>query len=147
MNQGQSQLNEFNRLLKIPYPETHAIRQHRLENDNIGAIVIGMRGKESHSHDKVIKYEILIDLRHFPYDIPHAYVMTPECKDLTHCNIYRNGRFEVAPRRDLCAVCVGPYAPIFAQLPRIRETRLMAFVNQLQYVLSNPNSDDTARLV
>ena len=140
--------NEFNRLLKIPYPGTHAIRQHRLESGNIGAIVIRMRGKEGHRHDKTIKYEILIDLRNFPYDIPHAYVMTPECDDISHCNIHYRNRFEVAPRRDLCSICIGAeYKIAFTNLPRIRETRLVGFLYQLQYVLSNPNPDDKAREV
>ena len=133
--------------LKISYPSVVSISNLKLANGNSGVVQLSMIGRKSHKRDGTIQYQIVIDFRGFPAEMPHAYVRLPSDSDIKHCNIYHADRFEIAPRIDLCAICIGGYSGTYSALERDRKQRLGCYINQLQYVLSNPNTKDTARCV
>ena len=133
--------------MKISYPSVVSISNLKLPNGNSGVVQVSMIGRQSHRTDKTITYQIVIDFRGFPVEVPEAYVRVPEDSQILHCNIYHEDRFAFAPRIPLCAVCRGDYDRIFWELPKDRLCRLDCYLNQLQYVLFNPNSRDTARCV
>ena len=133
--------------MKISYPSVVSIGNLRLPNGNSGVVQLSMIGRKSHRNDEKIQYQIVIDFRGFPAEMPYAYVRVPSDSQIMHCNIYHADRFRFAPRLDLCAICIGGYSGTFSALERVRKQRLDCYLNQLQYVLSNPNPDDTARCV
>ena len=135
------------RHMKIDYPSAVSIRNLRLPNGNFGVVQLTMIGRQSHRNSKTIWYQILIDFRGFPAELPHAYVRSPDDSQIMHCNIYHADRYPFAPRIPLCNVCIGDYSAIFSGLKKDRLQRLSCYLNQLQYALSNPNTDDTARSV
>ena len=134
--------NDF-RQMKIAYPSTKKIGGRELWNGNSGLVKLMMNGKKEHGSERKIKYEILIDFREFPAEVPRAYVRAPSCDLILHCNIGRAKNYEVAPGHDLCYICVGGgYLAVYQSLAKDRLIRLGAYLNQLQHVLSNPNPDD-----
>ena len=135
------------RHMKIDYPSVASIRNLRLPNGNFGVVQLTMIGRQSHKNSQTISYQILIDFRGFPAELPHAYVRSPDDSQIMHCNIYHADRYPFAPRISLCNVCIGDYSAAFSGLPKDRIQRLFCYLNQLQYALSNPNTGDTARSV
>jgi len=135
------------RRMKISYPSVVSIGNHRLANGNSGVVQVSMIGKQSHRLSKTITYQIVIDFRGFPAEVPYAYVSAPDDSQILHCNIFHEDRYALAPRIPLCAVCIGDYQDEFWNLPKDRLCRLDCYLNQLQYALSNPNPRDTARSV
>ena len=133
--------------MKIDYPSAGPIRNLRLPNGNFGVVQLTMIGRQSHKNSQTISYQILIDFRGFPAELPHAYVRSPDDSQIMHCNIYHADRYPFAPRISLCNVCIGDYSAAFSGLPKDRLQRLFCYLNQLQYALSNPNTGDTARRV
>ncbi|RZD49068.1 MAG: hypothetical protein CXT65_06515 [Methanobacteriota archaeon] len=133
--------------MKIDYPSVASIRNLRLPNGNFGVVQLTMIGRQSHKNSQTISYQILIDFRGFPAELPHAYVRSPDDSQIMHCNIYHSDRYPFAPRISLCNVCIGDYSAAFSGLPKDRLQRLFCYLNQLQYALSNPNTGDTARSV
>jgi hypothetical protein len=133
--------------MKISYPSVVSIGNHRLANGNSGVVQVSMIGKQSHRLSKTITYQIVIDCRGFPAEMPYAYVSAPDDSQILHCNIFHADRYALAPRIPLCAVCIGNYQDEFWNLPKDRLCRLDCYLNQLQYALSNPNPRDTARSV
>jgi len=138
-----SELNQT----KIMYPSLKSVRSHRLPNGNSGVILVTMTGVQREKGGPQVEYEMIIDARNFPSESPRAFVRTPECRKIKHCNIYKASRFNIAPMLDLSLICVGGWNEIYDTLERNRGTRLMAFLNHIQYVLSNPNNKDPARRV
>ena len=135
------------RHMKIDYPSVASIRNLKLPNGNFGVVQLTMLGRKSHKNGRTIPYQILVDFRGFPAELPHAYVRSPDDSQIMHCNIYHADRYTFAPRIPLCNVCIGDYSATFSKLPKDRIQRLFCYLNQLQYALSNPNTDDTARSV
>ena len=130
----------------LQYPTLRPVRSHRLPNGNSGAVLLNMIGVKTRRGGRKTVYEMILDFRNFPAETPRAFVRTPECSDIRHCNIYRASRFTVAPTLDICAVCTGSgWSELYDSLPKKREARLGVFLNHLQNVLSNPNPKDRAR--
>jgi len=138
------------RRMKIIYPSAAPIGVHRLPNGNFGAVLVDMVGRKSHRSNDTITYQIVIDFRSFPVEVPDALVKTPKDSDILHCNIWhaRDGE-PIAPRISLCRICIGldKYQVMYENLARDRLQRLDCYLNQLQYALSNPNNEpgNTAR--
>ena len=133
-------------MAKIQYPTIQSVRSHRLPNGNPGVIILSMIGVKERAGGSKTEYEMIIDFRNFPAESPRAFVKTPKCSVIKHCNIYKASRFSIAPSLEICAVCPGAgWSELYDSLPKKRETRLGAFLNHLQYVLSNPNQKDRAR--
>ena len=134
-------------MAKILYPSIKSVRSQRMPNGNHGVIVLTMNGVVRKKDGKRIDYEVILDLREFPSEYPRAFVMTPECSEIKHCNIHRSGKYSFAPALDLCNICIGDFSSLWDRLPRDKNTRFLAFLNHLQFVLSNPNHMDKARRV
>jgi hypothetical protein len=135
------------RHVKIDYPSIVSIRNHKLPNGNSGVVQLNMIGRQSHKNIQTIKYQLVIDFRGFPAEMPYAYVRFPDDSQIMHCNIHHADRFEFAPRLPLCPVCIGEYSNTFSGLEKNRVHRLNKYLRQLQSALSNPNTNDTARCV
>lgn len=133
------------RRVMIQYPSTAAVKQHRMRNGNFGVIQVTMIGVQSAGDSSDVRYQVLIDFRNFPSSTPVAYIRSPLSSEIRHCNIYKSDRYSLAPNIDLCAICIGSYAGSFEKLPENREMRLGCFLNQIQYILSNPNPNSRAR--
>ena len=133
-------------MAKMQYPTIQSVRSHRLPNGNPGVVILSMFGGNQRAGRSKEEYEMIIDFRNFPAESPRAFVKTPKCSLIKHCNIYRASRFSIAPSLEICAVCLGADWPdLYDSLPKKREARLGVFLNHLQYVLSNPNQNDRAR--
>ena len=133
-------------MAKTNYPTIRSVRSHRLPNGNPGVVILSMFGGNQRAGRSKEEYEMIIDFRNFPAESPRAFVKTPKCSLIKHCNIYRASRFSIAPSLEICAVCLGKGWPdLYDSLPKKREARLGVFLNHLQYVLSNPNQNDRAR--
>ena len=133
------------RRVMIQYPSTAAVRQHKMVNGNLGVIQVSMVGVRSSGSNSQVRYQVLIDFRGFPSSTPKAYIRSPRSSDIRHCNIHRSDRYAIAPNIDLCQVCIGNYARDFESLPEDRVMRLGCYLNQIQYILSNPNPKSKAR--
>ena len=139
------------RRMKVSYPSVVPIRAHRLPNGNFGAVLVHIIGRKSHrSNDKIV-YQIVIDFRDFPVEVPDALVKTPEDSEILHCNIWHADRFTIAPRIPLCRICIGldKFRSIYENLARDRQVRLECYMGQLRSALMNPNNEpgNTARCV
>ena len=145
LNSGAGITSDELRRVMIQYPSTAAVRQHRMGNGNFGVIQVSMIGVHSATDSSDVRYQVLIDFRNFPASMPVAYIRSPSSSEIRHCNIYRNDRYALAPNIDLCAICVGSYQSSYVNLPESREMRLGCFLNQIQYILSNPNPNSKAR--
>jgi hypothetical protein len=133
-------------LAKMQYPTLQSVRSHRLPNGNSGVVLLSMIGVEESAGGSKTEYEMILDFRNFPAESPLAFVKTPKCSLIRHCNIYRASRFSIAPSLAICAVCTGSgWSDIYDSLPKKREPRLGVFLNHLQSILSNPNPKDKAR--
>jgi hypothetical protein len=132
--------------LKVMYPSMQVVKQLRLANGQIGGFIFNLRGVYSHSNTKEQMFRLIIDLREFPLQKPNAFVLSPKDDEIEHCNIYHENTFSVLPNIPLCAVCDGHEAKAaFISWSKNRMFRIRAWLNHLQSVLSNPNSDDRAR--
>lgn len=136
--------DELRRVL-IQYPSTAAVRQHKMRNGNLGVIQVSMVGVKSSSDSSQVRYQVLIDFRNFPSTTPKAFIRSPHSSEISHCNIHKSDRYPLAPNIDLCAVCIGRYADDYESLPEARVMRLGCYLNQIQYILSNPNPNSRAR--
>ncbi len=133
---------------KIFYPSIKTVRSHRMPNGNNGVIILVMNGVVSEKDGKRTDYELIVDAREFPFESPRVFVMTPECSQIKHCNIYRSDNYNIAPAMDICPICLGPeWQEAYDKLVKKRTSRLLAFLNHIQNVLSTPNEDDKARRV
>ena len=133
------------RRVMIQYPSTAAVRQHKMGNGNLGVIQVSMVGVRSSCDNTEVRYQVLVDFRNFPSSTPKAFIRNPRSSEIMHCNIHRSDRYAIAPNIDLCAVCIGSYGRDFERLPKDRVMRLGCYLNQIQYILSNPNPKSKAR--
>ena len=133
--------------MKIGYPSVEPIRNLKLPNGNLGVVQLNMIGRHSHRNGREISYQIVVDFRAFPAELPHAYVRSPNDSEIMHCNIFHADKYDFAPRIPLCAICIGPYGDAFSGLEKERGHRLNEYLRQLQAALMNPNTNDTARCV
>jgi hypothetical protein len=133
------------RRVMIQYPSTAAVKQHKMSNGNLGVIQVSMIGVSSSGNSSPVTYQVLLDFRGFPSSTPQAFIRSPRSSEIRHCNIHKSSRYPIAPNIDLCAICIGRYASDFDSLPEERLMRLGCYLNQIQYILSNPNPNSKAR--
>jgi hypothetical protein len=132
--------------LKLDYPSLTPINNHCTKT-SIGAVVLSLPGVYSHNNSSIVNYRIIIDFRHFPASKPMAYVLTPDCSKIRHCNIYTADKFSIAPNRMICAVCEGFDSDSWDEVRGTNEYLVGVYLDQLLSALKNPNPDDYARCI
>jgi hypothetical protein len=132
--------------LKFDYPSLQAINGHNTETTN-GVLVINLPGVLSHHDDSQVMYKLVIDVRDFPHAKPQAFVFTPSCNEIQHCNIFTQKPYSLWPNRHLCAVCDGIEGPHWSSFSGDAINLFGNWLNQLCHVLNNPNPGDPAREV
>ena len=139
--------------LKFDYPSLKVVDGHNTETTN-GVLVINLPGVLSHHDDSQVMYKLVIDVRDFPHAKPQAFVFTPSCNEIQHCNIFTMKPYSLWPNRHLCAVCEGIETAdawvSFKARASFSGDAINLFgnwLNQLCHVLNNPNPDDPAREV
>jgi len=132
--------------MQIQYPSLKSVRSHNLSHGSAGIITVSMIGVKSHSDDKSVKYDLILDFREFPSCVPTAYVRNPTDSDIKHVNVGAGKKYSFAPSAEICWICLGGsrYEAAFQSFPKDRRFRLEAFFTQLQHTLKNPNVDDVA---
>jgi len=132
--------------LRVLYPSAQAIKHLRLGTGRIGGFILNLKGVVSHHNSSEMFYRILIDVRGFPLQKPNAFVLSPSDDVIDHCNIYHENNFSILPNKQICAICDGVDAKdAFYNWPHDRSFRILAWLNHIQSVLSNPNPEDRAR--
>ena len=131
---------------KIQWGSIAPVRSQRMPNGNSGVLHMVLSGVVRENQGERTDYELIVDTREFPVEVPKAFVITPKCSQIKHCNIYRKGNYSIAPGLEICMICTGDdYKENWSSLPKDRQSRLLNFLSQLQFVLSNPNPNDQAR--
>ena len=134
--------------LKIQYPSLRSVKSQTLPHGHAGIVTLSMRGVKSHTGASKITYDLIVDFRGFPSQIPEAYVRHPSDADIMHVNVFDGSRTEFAPNTVICWICLGGnYPDVYRRYPKDRLFRMGAYITQLQYALSNPNPMDCARHV
>ncbi len=140
----------FDTLKRTNYPSMRHINQHSTTN-TVGAFVVNLPGVYSHRDSSPVVYTLLVDVRTFP-ELPVAYVLTPQCADIAHANIYEAGTYSIAKNRSICPVCTGdPFKAEWNETIRSSSDsnggKLGIFLDQLRNVLNSPNELHPARNV
>jgi hypothetical protein len=134
--------------LQVLYPSIQAIKHLRLGTGRVGGFILNLKGVVSHQNSSEMFYRIIIDVRGFPLQKPHAFVLSPDDEGIHHCNIYHENNFSILPSKQICAICDGEDANhTFENWPHDRAFRIRAWLNHIQSVLCNPNTKSRARSV
>lgn len=141
------QMRDFEHLKSVDFPSMSFAQQHSTEK-NVGAFVVTLPGVVSHQNNSRRNYTVLIDVRDFPSSTPQSYILSPKSSEILHCNIYESKRYSIAPKHDLCAVCVGSVDWVSFQKQSANNRALLgSYLDQVLHVLKNPNPGDAARSV
>ena len=140
-------MSDFEHLKAVDFPSMSFVQQHSSE-ENVGAFIVTLPGVISAQNSSRRMYTILVDVREFPSNTPQSYVLTPTSSEILHCNIYESKRYSIAPKHDLCAVCVGGVDWVsFQQQSANNRSLLGSYLDQVLHVLKTPNPNDAARKV
>jgi hypothetical protein len=143
---GGISMDEFKQLRAIDFPSMRHINKHSSKK-TVGAFSVMLNGVFSFDNPHEVMYHVVVDLRQFP-ECPRAYILSPQCVDISHSNIFKAKRFEIAPNRELCELCVGAeYKSMWPHIKGRPLEKLGSFLDQIISVLKNPNPDDPAREV
>ena len=138
-------MSDFEHLKAVDFPSMSFVQQHSSE-ENVGAFIVTLPGVISAQNSSRRMYTILVDVREFPSNTPQSYVLTPTSSEILHCNIYESKRYSIAPKHDLCAVCVGGVDWVsFQQQSANNRSLLGSYLDQVLHVLKTPNPNDAAR--
>ena len=113
-------------------------------NNTLGAFLVNLRGVVSNSDRSIINYQLLIDSRSFS-ETPQVYVLSPNCENILHENIFEKGRYSILPQKEICGLCLGVrFSEVYNECSSEKE-KLGFLLHHIEDVLNNPNPDDSAR--
>ena len=140
-------MGDFEHLKAVDFPSMSFVQQHSSEK-SVGAFIVTLPGVVSHQNNSQRKYTVLIDVRDFPSSTPQSYILSPKSSEISHCNIYESKKYSIAPKHELCAVCVGGVDwDSFQKQSSNNQALLGSYLDQVLHVLKNPNPGDAARSV
>jgi hypothetical protein len=144
---GGISMQDFRQIQAIDFPSMRQINKFTT-TESVYAFVVVLDGVYSYSDDSIVHYQVVVDLREFP-ECPRAYVISPQCVDIQHSNIFRaSTTLTIRPNKPMCEICIG--SGFKALWPTISHSPLMKlgiFLDQVIHVLKHPNPDDPARVV
>ena len=133
----------FNSFKLTHYPSLNHVSKHS-SSTTIGAFVVNVPGVVSSSDQSQVNYQILVDSRSFA-DTPYVYVLSPECENILHENIFTKGRFSFLPQKEICPLCLGIGFPEAFINCQSEKEKLGFLLHHIADVLNNPNLRDSAR--
>ena len=140
-------MKDFKQLQAVDFPSMNFVNQHSSDK-SVGAFVVNLPGVVSHQNRAQQMYNVMVDIRDFPHSTPQSFVLDPKNSEILHCNVYEAKKYSLAPKLDICAICVGGLDwSSYRQTSSNQRALLGSYLDQVLYVLANPNPDDAARSV
>ena len=140
-------MKDFKRLQGVDFPSMTFVNQHSSDK-SVGAFVVKLPGVVSHQNRARQMYTVMVDIRDFPHGTPQSYVLEPKSSGILHCNVYTPKKYSLAPKLDICAICVGGLDwGSYRQTSSNQRALLGSYLDQVLHVLANPNPNDAARAV
>ena len=125
------------------HPTLDHVTKHS-SSTTVGAFVVNAPGVVSSRDQSQVNYHILIDSRSFA-DTPYVFVLSPECENILHENIFPKERYNILPQREICRLCLGIGFPEAFINCQSEKEKLGFLLHHIADVLNNPNLDDSAR--
>tara|TARA_B110000914_G_scaffold11928_1_gene9467 strand:- start:770 stop:1324 length:555 start_codon:yes stop_codon:yes gene_type:complete len=132
--------------LKLTYPSLNHVREHS-SSTTIGAFVVNVRGVASSRDQSQVNYQILVDSR-FDMNAPQVYVLSPKCENISHENIFRKGRYNILPQRDLCVLDIlGTACWVFQEVYQSvsKKEKIGFLLGRISDILNNPDPLNASR--
>ncbi|MHA1853947.1 MAG: hypothetical protein ACTSUF_10645 [Candidatus Heimdallarchaeaceae archaeon] len=120
-----------------------SLRIRYATRDSVYVVVVSMVGIKGKGSRKPQRYSLLIDLRPFPYDLPHVFITHPKNRQIKHRNIFPPCYCSVV-RKDFPKLCPGALSSLWNNT-KLEYRTFLAFLRSIHEVLSNENPHSPAR--